>query len=52
MLLKETSKEPRVEPVFIEPMQVVPVRELPDDREMDLRGKARRLPLLSSKAEQ
>jgi hypothetical protein len=52
ILLKKNSKESRVEPVFIEPMQVVPVRELPEDREMDLRGKARRLLLLSSKAEQ
>ena len=31
MLLKETSTEPRIPPVFIEPMEVLPVRELPDN---------------------
>jgi bifunctional non-homologous end joining protein LigD len=30
MITKELSREPRVEPTFIEPMQVQPVRELPD----------------------
>ena len=30
MLTKEISTAKRVQPAFIEPMQVVPVRELPD----------------------
>ncbi len=49
MLLKETSKKPRVELVFIEPMQVIPVRESPDDREMDDEAKLDRYRCLVAK---
>ena len=30
MLTKELTAETRIQPVFIEPMEVLPVRELPD----------------------